>query len=56
LSRLTKLATGKEIPRTVSIRAAEHVDGFVNNILGYNDLPLEELRKVASIMDEMEKL
>lgn len=37
-------------------RAGEWVDSFTNNMLGFNDYPLENLRKMVAIINAMDTL
>jgi hypothetical protein len=54
---LNVVSNGKlNIKDETILRAGEHVDGFINNILGYNDLPVEQLRKIVATMQELRAL
>lgn len=37
-------------------RAGELLDAFVNNMLGFNDYPLEQFRKLGAVQTAMQKL
>jgi hypothetical protein len=44
------------ISRNASMRAWEIVDSTINNMLGFNDWPLEHMRKVVAVKTAMDKL
>lgn len=37
-------------------RAGELLDAFASNILGFNDYPLEQLRKLSAVQTVMQKM
>ena len=55
--RITEAVVGlmSKNPKTVE-KSTKIVDSFLNNILGFNDAPLEKLRKLSSIITVMKKM
>lgn len=61
IGRLTKdMAEGTfeavGVKKNKAKKAGEIVDSFTNNMLGFNDWPLENLRKMVAILNSMESL
>lgn len=55
-SAVETVATKLPISKKAAIRAGEIVDSALNNMLGFNDWPLEQMRKVYAIANEMESM
>lgn len=54
---LNVVSNGKlNINDTTIMRAGEHIDSFVNNILGWNDSPLDNFRKITAVVEEAKSL